>query len=381
MIYMDNAATTSVSPGVISAMKAYMEKEFANPAGTYDFAKKSFDAIESARSQIARTLKVLPSEIYFTSGGTESDNWAIKGIAEANRHKGKHIIISAIEHHAILNSAKTLARNGWDITVLPVDDEGRVDPNDVEKSIRKDTILVSVMTANNEIGTLEPIYEISNITHKHDVLFHTDAVQAFGHIPLDLSAMGCRYVDMLSASSHKFHGPKGVGFLFVRSGVNISPLMDGGEQENNMRAGTSNVPGIVGMAKAAEMACNSLMAQIRVCAMRDYMINRIENEIPGAKLNGSRKLRLPNNINFSFKSVDGRSLIMLLGMDGICVSGGSACSSGSLSPSHVLSSIHVPENIIHNSIRLTISESTTYKEADIVVDAIKRRIEDLSLLV
>lgn len=368
MIYMDNAATTRLSAAAFEAMRPYMMEQYANPAGTYSFAAASAAAMEHARGQVAAVIGAKSAEIYFTSGGTESDNWALKGVAQANAAKGRHLIISAIEHHAILHSAKALEKQGWALTILPVDADGLVDPAAVEAAIRPDTVLVSIMAANNEIGTIEPLEAIGEVCHRHGVLFHTDAVQAFAHIPLDVDQM---HIDLLSASAHKFHGPKGVGFLYVRKGVKLAPFMDGGAQEKKRRAGTSNVPGIVGMGAAAQEAAaamNETMA--KVAAVRDHIIARIEKEIPYAKLNGHRTQRLPGNVNFCFRFVEGEGMLMLLDDQGICASSGSACTSGSLDPSHVLLAIGLPHEIAHGSLRLSLSEETTLADADAAVDAL-----------
>ncbi len=369
MIYMDNAATTRMDERVFEAMRPYMLEQFANSAGTYGFASVSSQAVEKARKQVAFVIGAKASEIYFTSGGTESDNWALKGAAKALEGKGKHIIISAIEHHAILHSAQALEREGFEVTVLGVDSDGVVTPEKVESAIRPDTILVSIMAANNEIGTIEPIEAIGAVCKKYGVLFHTDAVQAFGHIPLDVEAM---HIDMLSASAHKFHGPKGVGMLYVRRGVKLTPFMDGGAQEKKRRAGTTNVPGIVGMGAAAELAKANLDESMKkMSAVRDHLIARIESEIPHARLNGHRTNRLPGNVNFCFRFIEGEGMLMLLDAAGICASSGSACTSGSLDPSHVLLAIGLPHEIAHGSLRLSLSEATTMQEADEVVDALK----------
>ena len=360
---------------VFEAMRPYMLEQYANSAGTYGFASVSAQAVEKARKQVADVIGSKASEIYFTSGGTESDNWALKGAAEALKNKGKHIIISAIEHHAILHSAQALERDGYEVTVLGVDSEGTVSPEAVEAAIRPDTILVSIMAANNEIGTIEPIEAIGAVCKKHGVLFHTDAVQAFGHIPLDVEKM---HIDMLSASAHKFHGPKGVGMLYVRRGTKLLPFMDGGAQEKKRRAGTTNVPGIVGMGAAAEIAkANMDEAMAKMSAVRDHMISRIEAEIPHAKLNGHRTNRLPGNVNFCFRFIEGEGMLMLLDAAGICASSGSACTSGSLDPSHVLLAIGLPHEIAHGSLRMSLSEATTMQEADAAVDALKTIIPRL----
>ena len=369
MIYMDNAATTRLSERAFEAMRPYMMEQYANAAGTYSFAAASSAAIEKARAQTASVIGAKPAEIYFTSGGTESDNWALKGAVLASRKEKKHIIISAIEHHAVLHSAKALEQQGVEVTVLPVDADGLVSPADVEAAIRPETVLISIMAANNEVGTIEPLEQIGEIAHRHGVLFHTDAVQAFGHIPLDVEAM---HIDLLSASAHKFHGPKGVGLLYVRKGVKLGVFMDGGAQEKKRRAGTSNVPGIVGMGEAAEEAKERMDAMIpAVSAVRDHIIERIGKEIPYAKLNGHRTQRLPGNVNFCFRFIEGESMLMLLDADGICASSGSACTSGSLDPSHVLLALGLPHEIAHGSLRLSLSEETTMADADKVVDSLK----------
>ena len=369
MIYMDNAATTRLSERAFEAMRPYMMEQYANAAGTYSFAAASSAAIEKARAQTAAVIGAKPAEIYFTSGGTESDNWALKGAVLASKKEKKHIVISAIEHHAVLHSAKALEQQGVEVTVLPVDADGLVSPADVEAAIRPETVLISIMAANNEVGTIEPLEQIGEIAHRHGVLFHTDAVQAFGHIPLDVEAM---HIDLLSASAHKFHGPKGVGLLYVRKGVKLGVFMDGGAQEKKRRAGTSNVPGIVGMGEAAEEAKERMDAMIpAVSAVRDHIIERIGKEIPYAKLNGHRTQRLPGNVNFCFRFIEGESMLMLLDADGICASSGSACTSGSLDPSHVLLALGLPHEIAHGSLRLSLSEETTMADADKVVDSLK----------
>ena len=375
MIYLDNAATTRLSETAFEAMRPYMMDQFANPAGTYSFAAGTAAAVEKAREQLAAVIGAKSSEIFFTSGGTESDNWALKGVMQANAAKGRHLITSAIEHHAILHSAEALKKQGYDVTILPVDGDGTVDLDALEKAIRPDTVLISVMAANNEIGTLEPLERIGEIAHAHGVLFHTDAVQAFCHVPLDVERM---HIDLLSASGHKFHGPKGVGLLYVRKGVKIAPFMDGGAQEKKRRAGTTNVPGIVGMATAAtEAVAHMDEIAAKEIAVRDHLIERIEKEIPHAKLNGHRTQRLPGNVNFCFRFIEGESMLMLLDDSGVCASSGSACTSGSLDPSHVLLAIGLPHEIAHGSLRLTLSEETTLADADYVVDTLKGIIERL----
>lgn len=368
MIYMDNAATTRMSERAFEAMRPFFMEQYANAAGTYSFANASKEAVENARKQIARVIGAKATEIFFTCGGTESDNWALKGVAQAYAAKGRHIIISAIEHHAILHSAQALEKQGWEVTVLPVDETGMVSVETLEAAIREDTVLVSIMAANNEIGTIEPLEAIGAVCRKHGVLFHTDAVQAFAHIPLDVEAM---HIDLLSASGHKFHGPKGVGFLYVRKGVRLTPFMDGGAQEKKRRAGTTNVAGIVGMGAAAEEATANMEAAMKkVSAVRDHIIERIEKEIPYCRLNGHRTQRLPGNVNVCFRFIEGEGMLMLLDAHGVCASSGSACTSGSLDPSHVLLAIGLPHEIAHGSLRLSLSEATTMEEADKAVDAL-----------
>lgn len=368
MIYMDNAATTRMSERAFEAMRPFFMEQYANAAGTYSFANASKEAVENARKQIARVIGAKATEIFFTCGGTESDNWALKGVAQAYAAKGRHIIISAIEHHAILHSAQALEKQGWEVTVLPVDETGMVSVETLEAAIREDTVLVSIMAANNEIGTIEPLEAIGAVCKKHGVLFHTDAVQAFAHIPLDVEAM---HIDLLSASGHKFHGPKGVGFLYVRKGVRLTPFMDGGAQEKKRRAGTTNVAGIVGMGAAAEEAAANMEAAMeKVSAVRDHIIERIEKEIPYCRLNGHRTQRLPGNVNVCFRFIEGEGMLMLLDAHGVCASSGSACTSGSLDPSHVLLAIGLPHEIAHGSLRLSLSEATTMEEADKAVDAL-----------
>ncbi|MGN1044335.1 MAG: cysteine desulfurase NifS [Candidatus Methanomethylophilaceae archaeon] len=380
-IYLDNAATTPLKKEALDAMMPYLKGEYANPSSIHPMARTPKDAVRDARERIAMVLNADPSEIYFTSGGTESDNWALISGAKMNAKKGRHIIISAIEHHAITETADYLEKEGFEVTRLGVDEYGRVRIDDLVNAIRDDTTLISVMTANNEIGTVEPIWEIGRIAREKGILFHTDAVQAFCHIPIDVRAMN---IDMLSASGHKFGGPKGIGFLYVRKGIRLPPFMHGGEQENGRRAGTTNVPGIVGMAAAAEIAYRDMESNIaRVTEMRDHYIKRVEEEIPYCRLNGHRTERLPGNANFSFRFVEGESMLMNLGMNGICVSTGSACASGSLDPSHVLLAIGLPHEIAHGSIRASISENNTMEQIDRAVDCLKvavKRIRSMSPL-
>ncbi|MDD6213441.1 MAG: cysteine desulfurase NifS [Clostridiales bacterium] len=375
MIYLDNAATTRVLPEVFEAMKPYFCENYGNPSSVYRFAGESKKAVAEAREQLAGLIGAEAREIYFTGGGSEADNWALKAVAEAYKEKGNHIITSSIEHHAILHTCQWLEKQGFQVTYLDVDENGLVRPEDVEAAIRPETILISIMTANNEIGTIEPIGEIGAIAEKHGVLFHTDAVQALGHIPLDVNEL---HVDLLSASGHKLHGPKGIGILYVRKGVKIGSFIHGGSQERNRRAGTHNVPGIVGMGKAAELAAaNMNQWAARQTELRDYLIHRIETEIPYVKVNGDRKKRLPNNVNVCFRFIEGESLLIMLDSKGICGSSGSACTSGSLDPSHVLLAIGLPHEIAHGSLRLTLSESTTKEELDTTVDELKTIVERL----
>ena len=375
LIYMDNAATTAVKPEVFEKMKPYFMENYSNPSSVYSFAGEAKKVVDDARDIIAGALNAKAAEIYFTGGGSEADNWAIKATAEAYKNKGKHIITSAIEHHAVLHTCGWLERHGYEVTYLPVDENGTVSPEKVEEAIRPDTILISIMFANNEIGTIEPIKEIGEIAKKHGVLFHTDAVQAFGHVPIDVQEM---HIDMLSASGHKFHGPKGIGFMYMSNGLKLGSFIHGGAQERSRRAGTHNVPGIVGMGEAARIAMEQLEANAaKETEVRDYLIARVEKEIPYIKVNGHRENRLPNNINICFRFIEGESLLIMLDQKGICASSGSACTSGSLDPSHVLLAIGLPHEIAHGSLRLTISEDTTKEDADFVVDNLKSIVERL----
>ena len=375
LIYLDNAATTQVYPEVFEEMKPYFTEYYGNPSSVYQFAQESKNKVERAREEIAEMLNAKPEEIYFTGGGSESDNWALVATAETYAKKGKHIITSKIEHHAILHTCEYLESRGYEVTYLDVDENGLIDLEQLKKSIRKDTILISIMSANNEIGTIQPIAEIGKIAKEHEIFFHTDAVQAFGHIPIDVEEM---QIDMLSASGHKIHGPKGIGFLYIRKNVRIGAFIHGGSQERGKRAGTHNVPGIVGLAAAAKIAKENLESNIKYeTKLRDYAISRIENEIPFAVLSGHRTKRLPNNIHFCFRFIEGESMLILLDQAGICGSSGSACTSGSLDPSHVLLAIGRPHEIAHGSLRLTLSEKNTKEEIDKVVDELKKIIERL----
>lgn len=375
MIYLDHAATTPVSEEVFEAMRPYFTELYGNPSSGYRFASKAKKAVEQARQIIADGIHALPEEIYFTGGGSESDNWALKSIARAYSDKGNHIITSKIEHHAILNTAKALEQSGFEVTYLDVDENGLIDLQQLEHAIRENTILISVMTANNEIGTIEPIAEIGRIAHEHGILFHTDAVQAFGHLPIDVEE---QKIDLLSASSHKLNGPKGEGFLYIRKGTKITPLIHGGSQEKSRRAGTLNVPGIVGLGKASEIAFREMEKRMLYeRQLRDYLIERVLTEIPYSRLNGDRVQRLPNNANFSFRFIEGESLLILLEQKGVCASSGSACTSASLEASHVLLAIGLPHEIAHGSLRLTLSHQTTKENIDDTVDAIRQSVERL----
>ena len=375
LIYMDNAATTPVKPEVLDAMLPYFTEKFGNPSSIYSISSENKKAITDAREVIAKTINTTPENIYFTAGGSESDNWALKATADAYASKGKHIITTKIEHHAILHTCEYLETKGFEITYLDVDENGLVKLDELTAAIRPDTILISVMFANNEIGTIEPIAEIGKIAHEHGVLVHTDAVQAYTQVPIDVEAMN---IDMMSTSGHKINGPKGIGFLYIRKGVKIKSFIHGGAQERHRRAGTENVTGIIGLAKAAEIATANMKERTaEEIKVRDHLIERIEKEIPYAKLNGDRVKRLPNNVNFSFQFVEGESMLILLDSKGICASSGSACTSGSLDPSHVLLAIGLPHEIAHGSLRLTISDQITMEDADYVVDNLKEIVNHL----
>ena len=375
LIYLDNAATTKTAPEVVDAMLPYFTEHYGNPSSVYGFAAANKEVVASQREVIAGALGAAPNEIYFTAGGSESDNWALIAAAEAYGAKGKHIITSKIEHHAILHTCEYLEKRGFEITYLDVDENGIVNLAQLRQAIREDTILISVMYANNEIGTIQPIQEIGAIAREHGILFHTDAVQAFGQIPINVDAC---YIDMLSASGHKLNGPKGIGFLYIRKGVKIRSFIHGGAQERRRRAGTENVPGIVGFGKAVERAVSTMEERTaKEIEMRDYLIQRIETEIPFCRLNGDRQKRLPNNVNFSFQFIEGESLLIMLDMKGICASSGSACTSGSLDPSHVLLAIGLPHEIAHGSLRMTLNEEITKEDLDYVVDCLKEIIQNL----
>lgn len=374
-LYLDNAATTKTAPEVLEAMLPYFTEKFGNPSSVYTFAAGNKEVVDVQRDRIAATLGAKSNEIYFTAGGSEADNWALKATAEAYRDKGNHIITTKIEHHAILHTAQYLEKNGYEVTYLDVDEDGKVRLEDLKKAIRPETILISVMFANNEIGTIEPIKEIGQIAHEHGILFHTDAVQAYGQLPINVDEC---HIDMLSASGHKLNGPKGIGFLYIRKGVKIRSFIHGGAQERKRRAGTENVPGIVGIGTAAKRAVDTreerMASEVEV---RDYLIDRVLKEIPYSRLNGHRTDRLPNNANFSFQFIEGESLLIMLDGKGICASSGSACTSGSLDPSHVLLAIGLPHEIAHGSLRLTINEEITKEDIDYVVENLKAIIERL----
>jgi cysteine desulfurase len=374
-IYLDNAATTKVVPEVLEAMTPYFTEYYGNPSSIYSFAGKCKDAMEEARAGIAAIIGAKPEEIYFTGGGSESDNWALKATAEAYAAKGKHIITSKIEHHAILHTCEYLEKHGFEVTYVNVDENGIIRLDELEQAIREDTILISVMAANNEIGSIQPLKEIGEIARKHNVFFHTDAVQAFAHIPLNVDEMN---IDMLSASGHKINGPKGIGIMYIRKGIKSGSFIHGGAQERKRRAGTHNVPGIIGMAKAAEIANEHLEERMAYeSKLRDHLIERVLKEIPFSRLNGEPVKRLPNNANFCFRFIEGESMLILLDQKGICASSGSACTSGSLDPSHVLLAIGLPHEIAHGSLRLTISQETTLEDIDTTVDELKKIIERL----
>ncbi len=374
-IYLDNAATTKTAPEVVEAMLPYFSESYGNPSSIYSLGSAAKKAVMESREYIASTIGAKNNEIYFTGGGSEADNWALVATAEAYASRGRHIITSKIEHHAILHTCEYLEKRGYEITYIDVDENGILKLEELKAAIRQDTILITVMFANNEIGTIQPIKEIGQIAREYDVLFHTDAVQAYGHLPIDVDEMN---IDMLSASGHKFQGPKGIGFLYIRAGIKIRSFLHGGQQERGRRAGTENVPGIVGIGKAAQLAFAHLEERREAeKALRDYLIGKIEAEIPYCRLNGDRVKRLSNNVNFSFRFIEGESLLIMLDRKGICASSGSACTSGSLDPSHVLLAIGLPHEIAHGSLRLTINWENTLEEMDKTVDTIKGIVERL----
>ena len=374
-VYMDNAATTRVIEPVFEAMKPYLCDIYGNPSSVHGFGREALTALDRAREQVAAALGAQSSEIYFTGCGTESDNWAIRGAAYARKRKGNHIITTQIEHHAVLHTCQQLEKEGFEFTYLPVDEFGLVRPEELEKALRPETTIVSIMYANNEIGTIEPIAELCKIAKAHGALFHTDAVQAVGHVPIDVKALD---VDMLSLSGHKLHAPKGVGALYIRKGLHIQRFMEGGAQERNQRAGTENVASIVAMGAAIELAVRHLNENVeKIAAMRDHLTKRILEEIPYTRLNGHPEQRLPGNVNVCFRFIEGEALLLSLDLMGIAGSSGSACTSGSLDPSHVLLAIGLPHEIAHGSLRLSLSEENTMEEVDYVVDALKKIVERL----
>ena len=374
-IYLDHAATTPVKPAVFDAMRPYYTEHYGNPSSIYSIARESRKAIETARAQVAKVLGAEPDEIYFTSGGSESDNWAIKGVAFANRKNGNHIITSAIEHHAVLHTCQYLEKNGFTVTYLPVDSAGLVNPQELEKAITDKTILISIMYANNEIGTIEPIAELGALAKKHKIPFHTDAVQAIGNIPIDVKAQN---IDLLSLSAHKFYGPKGCGALYIRKGVRIDNLIHGGGQERKRRAGTENIAGIVGLAKAIGLATADIGGHnARIAVMRDRLLKGILDTIPNSRLNGHPEKRLAGNLNVSFEFIEGESMLLWLDDEGICGSTGSACTSGSLEPSHVMLAIGLSPEVAHGSLRLTLGDANTDEDVDRVLDVLPKIVEKL----
>jgi cysteine desulfurase len=379
-VYLDNAATTMVRQEVLDAMIPAFTTYYGNPSSLHEFARDAGKLVDEARAKVANAIGAKPDEIVFTGGGSESDNMVLRGVAAANKKKGKHIITSAVEHHAVLYTLQAMEREGVaELTILPVDEYGLVTPEQVKDAIRDDTVLVSIMFANNEVGTIMPVAEIGKICREKGVLFHTDAVQAVGHVPINVSEMN---IDMLSMSAHKFHGPKGVGALYIKKGVRVPALIIGGGQEKKRRAGTENVPGIVGMGRALELAVEHMEANaLRVGALRDKLMKAIPAAIPEVKLNGHPTKRLPNNVNFSIRYIEGESILLMLDINGIAASSGSACTSGSLDPSHVLLAMGLPHEIAHGSLRLTLSEFTTEQEIDYVLDLlpqIVQRLRDMS---
>lgn len=380
-IYLDHAATTPVRREVLDAMLPYFTEQFGNPSSIYSFAGQNKEAIEDAREKVAKALGASDREIFFTSGGTESDNWAIRGIAESYKSKGNHIITTTMEHHAVLHTCEYLEKNGYEVTYLEVDGDGMVDLDKLKAAIKETTILITIMFANNEIGTIQPIAEIGAIAKEAGVIFHTDAVQAVGHVPIDVNAMN---IDLLSLSGHKLYGPKGIGALYIKKGTKLRAFIHGGAQEKKRRGGTENVPSIVGLGVAVETAVVSMTEEsAKQRELRDYLIEQIKERVPHCKLNGHKTERLPNNVNYSFEFIEGESLLIMLDMKGIYASSGSACTSGSLDPSHVLLAIGLPHEIAHGSLRITLGESNTKEELDYLVEsleAIVKRLRDMSPL-
>ncbi len=378
-IYLDHAATTPTRPEVVEAMLPYFTEQFGNPSSIYEFAQSNKQAIDEARDTIASTINANAAEVYFVSGGTEADNWALSGVVESYAKKGNHIITTTFEHHAVLHTAEYLAKNGCEVTYLPADENGLISLEDLENAIRENTVLITIMFANNEIGTIQPIKEIGEIAKKHNVLFHTDAVQAYTHVPIDVKELN---IDLMSFSGHKIYGPKGIGALYVRKGVRLKSYIHGGAQERRRRGGTENVPAIIGFAKAASMAIEEMEEESkRLTELRDYFIEQVQEKIPYVKLNGHPTKRLPNNVNLSFEFIEGESLLILLDMNNVCASSGSACTSGSLDPSHVLLAIGLPHEIAHGSLRVTLGLSTTREDLDYVVThlvTIVNRLREMS---
>ena len=374
-IYMDNAATTKTRPEVVEAMLPYFTEMYGNPSSVYELASQSKRAIDGARQIIADSLNTRLEDIYFTGSGSEADNWAIKGVAEAYRSKGNHIITSKIEHHAVLYTCEWLEKNGFEVSYVDVDENGIIKLDELKNAIRPETILITVMFANNEIGTIQPIKEIGEIAREHGIIFHTDAVQAYGQIPIDVEELG---IDMLSSSAHKLNGPKGIGFLYIKKGLKLKSFIHGGAQERRRRAGTENVPGIVGYGKAVEIALETMAERTnKEKELRDYLIKKVLKEIPYTRLNGHRTKRLPNNANLGFQFIEGESLLIMPDMQGVAGSSGSACTSGSLDPSHVLLAIGLPHEIAHGSLRLTLSDENTIEEIDYVVENLKEIVTKL----
>ena len=380
-VYLDYSATTPVKDEVLQEMIPYFSEKFGNPSSLYDKGLEAKAAVTHAREQVASLIGAQPREVFFTAGGTESDNWVVFGVADKLKDKGNHIITTKVEHHAMLHSCQFLEKHGYDVTYLDIDKDGRIRPEELEAAITEKTILISIMMVNNEIGTVQPIKELAAIAKKHGVLFHTDAVQALGNVPIDVKNLG---IDLMSMSSHKIYGPKGSGALYIRRGVRLSNYLHGGAQEMGRRAGTENIPGIVGLKKATEIALDTMQELIeKESQLRDYLMSRVLKEVPYSRVNGSRTNRLPNNVNFCFQFIEGESLLIMLDMKGICASSGSACTSGSLDPSHVLLAIGLPHEIAHGSLRLTLGKETTKEDIDTTIEAIKEivaKLRDMSPL-
>lgn len=375
LIYVDHAATTYTKKEVLDEMMPYFTEKFGNGSSIHSKGREAKKAIEDSREKVAASIGASPKEIYFTGGGTEADNWAVRGVAYANRAKGNHIITSSIEHHAILHTCQALQKEGFEVTYLPVDQYGLISLEDLKNAITDKTILITIMFANNEIGTIEPIVDIGKIAKEKGVIFHTDAVQAIGNIKIDVNSLN---IDLLSASGHKLYGPKGIGFLYIRQGVKISNLIYGGGQERGKRASTENVPGIVGLAKALELADSNIEKyNLKLIKLRDKLINEVMEKIPYTRLNGHSEYRLPGNANFSFEFIEGESLLLMLDMKGICASSGSACTSGSLDPSHVLLAIGLPHEIAHGSLRVTFGENNNEEDVDYIVKNIIEIVDRL----